>query len=122
VPRPGTILGLGAVRRMHAMVAEAIAAHRPPAPGAASDLLDHMLAAEDPTTGRRVGPENLLYNMQFFIVAGHETTALALAWALMLLAHDETAPPTSPRALHRAGAPGGDAPLSAGGAARPQRA
>jgi cytochrome P450 len=31
-------------------------------------------------------PTDLLHNMQFFIVAGHETTALALAWSLMLLA------------------------------------
>jgi cytochrome P450 len=91
VPRPGAILGQGAVRRMHRMVAEAIAGHRGPAPGAAADLLDHMLAAEDPATGRRMGPDDLLHNMQFFIVAGHETTALALAWALMLLAHDPEA-------------------------------
>jgi cytochrome P450 len=31
-------------------------------------------------------PTDLLHNMQFFIVAGHETTALALAWSLLLLA------------------------------------
>jgi cytochrome P450 len=32
-------------------------------------------------------PEDLVNNMQFFIVAGHETTALAIAWALYLLAN-----------------------------------
>ena len=31
--------------------------------------------------------EELVFNMQFFIVAGHETTALAVAWALYLLAN-----------------------------------
>jgi len=46
-----------------------------------------MLAAEDPETGRRMSPEDLIYNMQFFIVAGHETTALAISWALYLLAN-----------------------------------
>ncbi len=32
-------------------------------------------------------PEELIHNMQFFIVAGHETTALAISWALYLLAN-----------------------------------
>lgn len=91
IPRPGEVLGRGAVRTMHKMVNAAIAARRAQGPGAADDLLDHMLAAEDPETGRRMGPHDLLNNMQFFIVAGHETTALALSWALMLLAHDPTA-------------------------------
>ena len=36
-------------------------------------------------------PRDILHNMQFFIVAGHETTALALAWSLFLLAHDPAA-------------------------------
>ncbi|MGE0233055.1 MAG: cytochrome P450, partial [Flavobacteriaceae bacterium] len=51
------------------------------------DLLDHMIAAGDPETGRRMSPRDLLHNMQFFIVAGHETTALALSWSLFLLAN-----------------------------------
>jgi cytochrome P450 len=38
-----------------------------------------------------MSPTELLHNMQFFIVAGHETTALALAWSLMLLAMDSGA-------------------------------
>ncbi|CAN5678901.1 cytochrome P450 [soil metagenome] len=88
LPRPGEILGRGAVRTMHRMVARAIEARRQQTTGKADDLLDHMLAAEDPETGRRMSPQDLLHNMQFFIVAGQETTALALAWALLLLAHD----------------------------------
>jgi len=91
VPRPGEILGRGAVRTMHRMVARAIAARRAEATGKADDLLDYMLKAEDPETGRRMDATDLLHNMQFFIVAGHETTALALAWALFLLANDEDA-------------------------------
>ena len=88
VPRPGEILGRGAVRTMHRMVAAAIEARRAEgASGGADDLLDHMLKAEDPATGRRMGPKDLLHNMQFFIVAGHETTALAVAWSLYLLAN-----------------------------------
>jgi len=89
VPRPGEILGRGAVRTMHRMVARAIEARRLQATGKADDLLDYMLTAEDPETGRRMDAIDLLHNMQFFIVAGHETTALLLAWALFLLANDE---------------------------------
>jgi cytochrome P450 len=88
VPRPGEILGRGAVRTMHRMVAQAIEARRRSGPGGAEDLLDYMLKAEDPTTGRRMSPTDLLHNMQFFIVAGHETTALAVSWAILLLAND----------------------------------
>ncbi len=87
VPRPGEILGRGAVRTMHRMVAAAIEARRAGGQRGADDLLDHMLRAEDPATGRRMDPRDLLHNMQFFIVAGHETTALAVAWALYLLAN-----------------------------------
>jgi cytochrome P450 len=86
-PRPGELMAGASVKTMHDMVAAAIQARRTRAPGAADDLLDHMLAAQDPETGQRMGTEDLIHNMQFFIVAGHETTALALSWALYLLAN-----------------------------------
>lgn len=92
VPRPGAIIGRGAVRTMHSMVTEAIEArrHEIASEGSAKsgmdDLLDHMLNAEDPNSGRRMTHKDLLHNMQFFIVAGHETTALSLGWALYLMA------------------------------------
>ncbi len=105
VPRPGAILGAGAVRTMHRMVARAIDERRRQGPGGAEDLLDYMLKAEEPETGRRMGPTDLLHNMQFFIVAGHETTALALSWALLMLAHD---PAIQARAHEEARAAVGD--------------
>jgi cytochrome P450 len=91
-PRPGELIAGAAVRTMHGMVGEAIEARRREiagknAKGPADDLLDHMLAAEDPESGRRMSPTDLVNNMQFFIVAGHETTALAISWALYLLAN-----------------------------------
>ena len=86
IPRPGELMGLGAVHTMHDMVAKAIDARRKQATGEADDLLDFMLKAKDPETGRAMSPQDVLHNMQFFIVAGHETTALALSWALQLLA------------------------------------
>ena len=86
-PRPGELLAGTSVRTMHGMVASAIEARRKDGPSAADDLLDHMLVAEDPETGHRMNPQELIRNMQFFIVAGHETTALAISWALYLLAN-----------------------------------
>jgi cytochrome P450 len=86
-PRPGELIAGSAVRTMHGMVAQAIEARRQQTASPADDLLDHMLAAQDPETGRRMSPEDLINNMQFFIVAGHETTALAISWALYLLAN-----------------------------------
>jgi cytochrome P450 len=86
-PRPGE-WGVGSsVRTMHQMVAQAIEARRSRGAGLGDDLLDRMLAAEDPESGRKLTPEDLVQNMQFFIVAGHETTALAISWALYLLAN-----------------------------------
>lgn len=87
LPRPNRLLARTSVRTMHQMVAAAIEARRATGSHTADDLLDRMLAAEDPETHRRMTPDDLLKNMQFFIVAGHETTALALAWALYLLAN-----------------------------------
>lgn len=86
IPRPGALMGRGAVRTMHAMVARAIAARQTHPRSARRDLLDLMLEASDEETGRRMHADALLHNLQFFIVAGHETTALALAWSLLLLA------------------------------------
>jgi len=86
-PRPGELLAGSSVRTMHAMVASAIEARRRQGTGTADDLLDYMLAAADPETGHRMNPQDLVHNMQFFIVAGHETTALAIAWAIYLLAN-----------------------------------
>lgn len=119
MPRPGAVLGKGSVRTMHAMVSRAIEERRraiagravAAGTGAADDLLDHMLKAEDAETGRRMTPEELLHNMQFFIVAGHETTALALSWSLLLLAGD---PAAQERASAEARAALGDAPAGAG--------
>ena len=99
VPRPGEILGRGAVKTMHKMVAKAIEARRQQGVGASEDLLDYMIQAQDPETGRTMTAQDLLHNMQFFIVAGHETTALALAWSLFLLAHD---PAVQKKAHHQA--------------------
>lgn len=87
VPRPGRVFARG-VKRMDRMVDRIIARRRAEGPRAEPDLLDRLIAARDAETGRRMTPVELRNNLLAFIVAGHETTALALTWALYLLAFD----------------------------------
>lgn len=51
------------------------------------DLLDHLILAQDPKSGRMMDARALRENLLTFIVAGHKTTAIALSWALYCLAH-----------------------------------
>lgn len=85
IPRPATLF-----RRkssdLRPLMDRVIAARSGQA--AREDLMDLMRFAEDPETGRKMTPGELRDNMLAFIVAGHETTALALSWALYLLAID----------------------------------
>jgi len=54
------------------------------------DLFDLMGAARDPETGARFTEEQLGDEVATMILAGHETTATTLFWALYLLALDPT--------------------------------
>lgn len=86
VPRPGRMLGSAQIGAMKRMADEAIdhrrSAPRPEVP----DLLDLLMAGHDPETGRQMTTSELRDNLLTFIVAGHETTALTLSWALYLCA------------------------------------
>lgn len=72
------------VRLMDAVVATRAAA---PPPDAPRDLFDLLRAARDPDTGAGFSPAQLRDQITTLMVAGHETTALALFWALYLLAN-----------------------------------
>lgn len=50
------------------------------------DLLDLLRAARDPETGAAFSREQLRDQVSTMLVAGHETTALTLFWAVYLLA------------------------------------
>ena len=52
------------------------------------DLFELMEAARDPETGKAFSDEQLGDEVATMILAGHETTATALFWALYLLALD----------------------------------
>lgn len=92
MPTFNQLRGAQSVRAMRRIVARTIEDHRANARADTHsngpNLLDQMLDAEDPETGRRLSEREILDNMIFFVVAGHETTALTLAWALYMLALD----------------------------------
>ncbi|MDO5657924.1 MAG: cytochrome P450 [Paracoccus sp. (in: a-proteobacteria)] len=89
IPRPSRIFGGRDLRRMKALADEAITARAATGPRIPPDLLDLLRAGQDDETGRTMTEAELRDNLLTFIVAGHETTALTLAWALYLCAFDE---------------------------------
>jgi cytochrome P450 len=50
------------------------------------DVLSRMIHARDPETGTGMSDKQLLDETKSLILAGHETTSLALSWAFYLLA------------------------------------
>lgn len=53
---------------------------------APDDLATKIMTTADPKTGERFGTEEMVDQVAIFFLAGHETSASALAWALYLLA------------------------------------
>ena len=51
------------------------------------DLLDLLMVARDPESGEGFSPGQLRDQIATMILAGHETTAVALCWSVYLLAH-----------------------------------
>ncbi|MEZ5716769.1 MAG: cytochrome P450 [Paracoccaceae bacterium] len=88
VPRPGRLFSGRGVTDMKALADQAVEARRRTGPRPIPDLLDLLLDGEDPETKRRMNTAELRDNLLTFIVAGHETTALTLSWALYLCAFD----------------------------------
>ncbi|MFN3971641.1 MAG: cytochrome P450 [Gemmobacter sp.] len=88
VPRPGRMIASSAMRDMKRVADTAIDRRRAEGARPIPDLLDLLLAGEDPKSGRRMSTAELRDNLLTFIVAGHETTALTLSWALYLCAFD----------------------------------
>jgi cytochrome P450 len=74
------------------------------------DLFDLMVAARDPETGAAFSDAQLGDQVATMILAGHETTATALFWALYLLALD---PATQQQIAAEAQAVAAQGPLAA---------
>ncbi len=88
IPRPHTLFGPSPLGDMRLLADKAIELRRASGPKPVPDLLDLILNAADPETGREMNSAEVRDNLLAFIVAGHETTALALSWALYLVAFD----------------------------------
>ncbi|MFY9240592.1 MAG: cytochrome P450 [Roseovarius sp.] len=88
VPRPGRIVPDKGMADMKSFADTAVEARRARGREGVPDLLDLLLDGEDPKTKRQMSTEELRDNLLTFIVAGHETTALTLAWSLYLCAYD----------------------------------
>lgn len=91
IPRPGRAQAMAQLEETKTAADAAI--ERRHARGACDvpDLLDLLLAAQDPKSGRAMTTAELRDNLLTFIVAGHETTAQTLAWALYLMGFDTDA-------------------------------
>lgn len=76
---------LAAQRTIDELVARIIAEHRRPGAGF-QDILSVLLQFRDPQTSRPLTPLELRNEVMTLLVAGHETTATNLSWALYLLA------------------------------------
>ncbi len=85
LPYPGRSRARAATAYLRESLGELVATRRG-APTQRGDLLDMLLTASDPETGRAMQDGEIVDNLLTFITAGHETTALGLAWTLHLLA------------------------------------
>jgi cytochrome P450 len=71
----------GLIRGLTAARAQAIADGRAP-----MDLATKIMTTPDPVTGEAFGTAEMVDQVAIFFLAGHETSASALGWALYLLA------------------------------------
>ncbi len=85
-PTPGNVRRAAAVRKLDAIVFRIMDEHRRTREDR-GDLLSMLLYAQD-EHGRRLTDAQLRDELMTLMLAGHETTALALSWASYLLALD----------------------------------
>jgi cytochrome P450 len=89
LPFPGSSKINRDMRYLYEETARLVGARR--ANGAqACAIADLLLSAKDPETGRSMTDSELIANLYGLMVAGHETSAVALGWSLWLLAKDQT--------------------------------
>jgi cytochrome P450 len=72
---------------LQAMIEPRWRAHLAGEPAAAQDILQSFMEARDPASGRPFGFGELVDQIAMLFLAGHETSASALTWALWMLAN-----------------------------------
>jgi len=85
IPYPGRGRAKAAVAFLRSNLLSVIQERRK-SPDDRQDLVNMLLSASDPATGRTMTDAEMVDNLMTFITAGHETTALGLAWTFDLLA------------------------------------
>ncbi len=88
LPRPGMVSGARGTVLLRRAVADMLRERRAIEArdgGGPDDLMRRLMRARDPETGQAMNDEQLVDNLLTFYLAGHETTARALAWTLYLL-------------------------------------
>ncbi len=98
VPTPTNLRARRAIRAIDEILWKVITQRRQD-PEDRGDLLSMLLAARDAETHEAMDDQQLRDECTTFIVAGHETTAMALTWSLHLLSLH----PGSERQLHDEG-------------------
>jgi cytochrome P450 len=83
-PRPGGRAMRAQETRMREAVSELVR-RRGRAAERGDDMLGRMIRASEPESGRRMSDELLVDNIIAFLMAGYDTTALALTWAIYLI-------------------------------------
>lgn len=106
-PFPANLRMWRGIRTLHRVVDEMVAARRAHG-GPQHDLLGLLMGATDPETGEAMTDRQLRDEALTMLLAGHETTANALTFALMLLAQH---PELQDRAAQEAAETLGDAPI-----------
>ncbi|MGE8106423.1 cytochrome P450 [Allorhizobium sp. NPDC080224] len=86
MPYPGRGKAMAAVKFLRSSLARVIDERRRSGE-TRHDLVSMLLSAKDPETGRTMSDDEMVDNLMTFITAGHETTALGLAWTFDLLSH-----------------------------------
>ncbi len=85
IPYPGRGKATAAVAFLRSSL-QSVIEERRNNPDDRHDLVNMLLSASDPETGRTMTDAEIVDNLMTFITAGHETTALGLAWTFDLLA------------------------------------
>lgn len=99
-----------AARKVFRQAVEGQIARRQVAADTGSDLLGLLLTVRDEETGEELSDTDIRDSVMTFVAAGHETTGIALTWALYLLAHQ---PDAQARLREEARSVLGDAPANA---------
>lgn len=109
LPRPGGAAMRSQETRLRTFVADLVRARRADA-AKAGDLMARMVRAADPETGRTMSDQDIADNVIAFLMAGYDTTAFSLAWALYLIAQS---PEWEERMVREVEEVAGDGPVTA---------